>query len=210
MDRTTDTTANDHITRIARTAWLCAFILPLALSALLLGLKSAQAAETVPAAPLALEEELLEGESEVEEENEAEFAAEECEIAEEEAAEGEITAAEAKTFCEEAKAAATGTGAVPSAAGKCVLRSVHAHVAIHHGRLKLTVGYTTTAPVTAVIQLQKGGTRLGSFKRQLGKSGVLRFGERLGSEHGRLVVRIKLPRAGKAGCPSRRLVLFPS
>jgi hypothetical protein len=199
----TDTTAHDHTARIARAAWFCAFVLPLVLAALLLGVKSAQAAspEGNPT-PLAFEEEF-----ELEEENEGEFAEEECEIANEEAKEGEITQAEADTLCKEAKAeaeaASKAAGSSSAAAAECPIHSASAHASIHDDRLKLTIGYTTTSPVTATIQVRGVGT----FKRHLGKSGVLRFSEKLGDRsHGRPVVRIKLP-SGSAGCPARRLVL---
>jgi hypothetical protein len=204
VDGKTDTTAHDPTARIARAAWFCAFVLPLLLAALLLGVKSAQAAspEGSPA-PLSFEEEF-----ELEEEDEGEFAEEECEIANEEVKEGEITQAEADTFCKEARAEAEATsktaGSSSAAAAECPIHSATAHASRHHGRLKLTVGYTTTTPVTATIQVHG----IGTFKRHLGKSGVLRFTEKLGSKpHGRFAVRIKLPASERAGCPSRRLVL---
>ncbi|HET7053032.1 MAG TPA: hypothetical protein VFI09_03840 [Solirubrobacterales bacterium] len=207
VDGNTDTTAHDHTARIARAAWFSAFVLPLVLAALLLGMKSAQAAtpEGNPA-PLAVEEEF-----ELEEETEGEFAEEECEIAREEVEEGEITQAEADTFCAEAKAeagaAGVGTAGSSSAApAVCPIHSASAHATVRHDRLKLTVGYTTTTPVTATIQIHDVGT----FKRHLGKSGVLRFTEQLdGKRHGRFTVRVLLPPTERTGCPSRRLVLFP-
>jgi hypothetical protein len=204
----TDTTAHDHTARIApRMAWFCAFVLPLVLAALLLGVKSAQAASSPPeSAPLAFEEE-FEAEEEGEE-TEAEFAAEECEIADEEFEEGEITKTEADAICKEARGMAKGTAPGPgSAAQQCPIHSASAHASTHNNELKLTLGYTTTTPVTAVIQLRGPGN--GSFKRHLGQSGVLHFTLQLGKRHGRLVVQMKLPANERAGCPSRRLVLFP-
>ena len=212
MDRSADTTANGNSDRIARVAWFCAFVLPLALAALLLGVKSAQAAPPPPErTPSAFEEELF-GEEEFGEEDEAqleaEFAEAECETAKEEAAAGEIAAAEADEVCSEAeeatKEAAAGSGDAASAV--CPIRSAGAHASIHHHRLKLTVGYTTNSPVTAVIQLR--GPLRASFKRRLGKSGVLRFTRALHKRHGRLTVRIKLPASERAACPSHRLVLL--
>lgn len=103
MDRT-DTTAHSHSDRIARAAWFCAFVLPLALAAMLLGVKSAQAAQQSSAATTSVFVEEFELEAEGEEDGQAEdeFAQEECEIAEEEAVEGEISQAEAEEPCEEA------------------------------------------------------------------------------------------------------------
>ncbi|HET9161908.1 MAG TPA: hypothetical protein VFN89_00490 [Solirubrobacterales bacterium] len=203
MDGKTDTTAHDHTARIARAAWLCAFVVPLILAMLLLGVKSTQAAspEGNPA-PLASEEEF-----ELEEEAEGEFAEEECEIADEEVTEGEISQAEADTLCKEAKAEAEAAsktaGSSSAAAAECPIHSATAHASTHNGHLRLTVGYTTAFPVTATIQVHG----IGTFKRHLGKSGVLRFTKKLSKTHGHLVVHIKLAASERAGCPSRRLVL---
>lgn len=91
----------------------------------------------------------------------------------------------------------------------CPLRSAHAHAVTKHDKLKLTIGYTTNESVTTTIQLRKGTVGVETFKRHLGKSGVLRFTEEeLGKGSGKLSVHFKLP-PGSAGCPSRRLVLFP-
>lgn len=201
MDRNTETTAQDHTARIA---WFCAFILPLVLAALLLGVKSAQAAplESEPASS-AFEEEI-----ELEEEDEGDFVEEECGVAREEFEEGELTKPESDAICKEAKEAAreatSGPRSTPS--GECPIHSATAHSSVHNDRLKLTIGYTTNTPVTASIQVHG----IGTFKRHLGKSGVLRFSKKLSNEtHGRTVVRFKLPASESAGCPSRRLVLFP-
>jgi hypothetical protein len=198
-----ETTAHDYTARIARVAWFCAFVLPLLLIALLLGVNSAQAAapEGEPA-PLAFEEEF---EFELGEEDEGEFAEEECATAQEEFEEGELSKAEADEICKEAREAAK-EAAGSSAAGGCPIHSATAHSSIQNDRLKLTIGYTTNTPVTATIQIHG----IGTFKRHLGKSGVLRFSKTLsGAPHGRAVVHIKLPGGERAECPSRRLVLFP-
>lgn len=199
MNGKTDTTAPDHTTRIARAAWFCAFVLPLVLASTLLGVKSSQAAPSPPAesAPLVFEEEL-----ELEE-DEAEFAEEECEIAQEEVDEGALTKAEADAICREAREAAKEATACSSGATECPIHSASAHASTHNDRLKLTIGYTTNTPVAATIQIHG----LGTFKRHLGKSGVLRF---TGEEHGRPIIHIKLAAGERAGCTSRRLVLFPS
>ena len=196
VNRSTGTTAQDHTARIARAAWFCAFILPLVLASLLLGVKTAQAdpapAETAPAA----------FEEEVEDEDEGEFAETECEIAMEEGEEGEITKDEAETLCKEARQAARSEGS-GSTSAECPIHSVSAHASTHHDQLKLTIGYTTNTPVAAIIQIHG----IGTFKRHLDQSGVLRF---TGEEHGRPVIHIKLPASERAGCTPRRLVLFPS
>ncbi|HEX7278156.1 MAG TPA: hypothetical protein VF255_00905 [Solirubrobacterales bacterium] len=98
--------------------------------------------------------------------------------------------------------------AEPFPGDECPLRSVRAHASTKHDKLKLTIGYTTNEPVTTTIQLRKGTVGVETFKRHLGKSGVLRFTEELGKGSGKLSVHFKLP-SGSAGCPSRRLVLFP-
>jgi hypothetical protein len=205
VEGSTDTTAHRQAKRIARLARLFAFVVPLILASLLLGIRSAQAA--VPAlgpVPLAFEEEFG-----FEEEDEDEFAEEECEIAEEELKEGELSAADANAICKEAEGEGETAGPSSAATAECPIHSATAHAAtLHDNRLKLTLGYTTNTPVNATIQLRKGSTKIGSFKRHLAKSGVLRFTDQMGKEHGRLAVRIKLP-PGSAGCPSRRLVLFP-
>jgi hypothetical protein len=212
VNRSAETTAHNHSDRIARIAWFCAFVLPLALAALLLGVKSAPAASPAPeAAPLAFEDG-FEAEAEGEEDEaqlEAELAREECEIAEEEATEGEIAVAEAKEICTEAAAAtreaATGQGS--NRADECPIHSASAHASTQNDKLKLTVGYTTTTAVTATIQLS--GPVKASFKRHLGKSGVLRFTRPMPKKaHGSPVVHIELPAAERSSCPPRRLVLL--
>jgi len=183
VDRDTDTTAPGHTDRIARAAWLCAFVLPLILAALLLGAKSSQAAPSIPGlAPLALEEEL--GLEEEDEQEEAEFAELECELAEEEAAEGEISAAEADAVCREAEEIARGGAAGPSSAtGKrCPLRSAHAHASLRGNKLKLTIGYTTARATGATVEVRSGKKRIASVHRRLGRSGVLRITKKLGKK----------------------------
>ncbi len=90
----------------------------------------------------------------------------------------------------------------------CPLRSARAYAVTKDDKLKLTISYTTNEPFTTAIQLRKGAVGIETFKRHLRKSGVLRFTEELGKGSGRLSVHFKL-QSGSAGCPSRRLVLFP-
>jgi hypothetical protein len=197
VNRSTETTAHDQTARIARVAWLCAFVLPLVLAGLLLGVKSVQATGPPPSlTPFAFEEEgeeelALEEEEEEDggdEEAEAEFAEAECEIAEEEAAEGEITQADAEALCKEAQDFAR--AGPSSTAERCPIRSTRAHASLRRHRLKLTIGYTTTDPTKATIQIRKVGT----FKRQLGRSGVIRITKKLGKKQpGRVVISIKAP-----------------
>lgn len=196
MEGNTDTPAHRQVERLVRLAWVLTFVVPLFLAALLLGVKSAQAAPSnVGTAPYALEEEP---------EEEGEFVEEECELAEVEFELGEISKSEADETCREAEAAQS--AASPSR--ECPLRSARAHAAINKGRLKLTLGYTTVESVEATIQVSLGSTQIGSFKRHLGKSGVLRFTAKPRRKHaGRVLVRIMLPSDG-GGCPSDRLVFF--
>lgn len=92
----------------------------------------------------------------------------------------------------------------------CALRSAKAHAVLKGNKLKLTIGYTTSEPVKADVDVHYGSTRLGQFKRHLRRSGVLRVTKRLKENRGegRSRLRIELDTEG-VGCPSRRLVLFP-
>ena len=141
-----------------------AFVVALVLAVLLLGVKSAQASPLPGLVPLP---------SKKNSKKRAEFAEEECDDAEEEFKEGELSKAEATAICTEAEAEADGDTAGQSSAsnGECPIHSAIAHASTHHDQLKLTIGYTTTVPVSAAIQIHG----VGSFKRHLGKSGVLRF-----------------------------------
>ena len=148
------------------------------------------AAPASPPAPFAAEFE-LEGE---EPEEGWEFE-EECEEGE------ELYEEEGEEFCAEPDGeAATGE--------ECPLRSARVHAVARRNKLKLTIGYTSRRPVRATIRIRQGGTRLGSFKRRLGRSGVLRFTERLAKKRGRrVVVRIQAPSPGRY-CAVDDAVLF--
>ena len=118
---------------------------------------------------------------------------------------------EADPLCEEEAAEAEAEEeAEAEAASACPLRSAKGHASLNHGKLKVTIGYTTNEPTRARIKLRYGKTKLGSLKRNLGASGVLRFTKALKGKQRttRLPARIELSAEG-AGCPSRRLVLFP-
>lgn len=201
MEGNTDTTTPQKAQRIARLAWHFAFVVPLILATLLLGVSSAQAASPLPAVvPLAFEEEeeLEEG---LEEEVEGEFAEAECEIAEEEAAEGEIPQTEADALCREAQAFAEAGGSAATTGG-CPIRSARAHASLKRHKLKLTIGYTTSTPTKATIQIPK----LGTFKRKLGRSGVIRIAKKLGKRQPRrIVVRITAPSCAKAQTSSAKV-----
>jgi hypothetical protein len=92
-----------------------------------------------------------------------------------------------------------------SSGGGCPLRSAHGHAATLHDRLKVTIGYTSSEPTAAKIQIQAGAHPM-SFRRHLGKSGVLRFTEKRGEQHGNRVVVLIQP-TGAVKCSARRLVL---
>jgi hypothetical protein len=92
---------------------------------------------------------------------------------------------------------------------ECPLRSAHAHASTKHEKLKLTIGYTTNEPFNARITIQRGSVQLSSVRRHLGHSGVLRFSEKLDERGGKKIVTSIAPADKSAGCPSRRLVLFP-
>jgi hypothetical protein len=176
VDGNTDTTAHDRTARIARVAWFATFVAPLILAALLLGVKSAQAASPLPSLTLLA----------FEEEDEAEFAEAECEIAKEEVEEGELSKAEGDEICREddgeGRKTASGSDAAPE---ECLLRSVQARLVADDspGGVRLTVGYTTYEPTTATVDLSarggKGLLHLGTAKRHFGRSGVIRLTESL-------------------------------
>jgi hypothetical protein len=165
-------------------------LLLLVLSLLAVGAAQAHAAVKIEtsAAP-------FEPTAELSEEGEAE---EECFEAPEE--DGE-EATEGDEECEEAD------GSEASSAESCPLRSAHAHAATQHDTLKVTIGYTTNEPVAAKIQLRASGSAPKTFKRHLSRSGILRFSEALGGSRNPKVTVLIEP-VGRAGCPSRRLVLF--
>ncbi len=91
----------------------------------------------------------------------------------------------------------------------CPLRSAHAHAVTRQDKLKLTIGYTTNEPFSARITIQRGSVQIGSVRRYLGHSGVLRFAEKLAERGGKKIVANIAAADRSAGCPSRRLVLFP-
>ncbi|HWM53773.1 MAG TPA: hypothetical protein VNO20_00040 [Solirubrobacterales bacterium] len=90
----------------------------------------------------------------------------------------------------------------------CPLRSASAHAVTKRDKLKLTIGYTTNEPFDARITIQRGSVQIGSVRRHLGHSGVFRFAEKLDERGGKIVANIAAT-GRSAGCPSRRLVLFP-
>jgi hypothetical protein len=118
----------------------------------------------------------------------------------EEAEELEADSEEAEEVCAESDETES------DAASGCPLRSAHAHAATPHHKLKVTVGYTSSEPVTAKIQIQ-AGARAETFTRHLGRSGVLRFTEKLGDRHGDQVV-VRIQPTGASECSPRRLALF--
>jgi hypothetical protein len=77
-------------------------------------------------------------------------------------------------------------------------------------RLRLTIGYTATAPTRARIEIRAGKRKLGTVSRRLGHSGVIRLNKRLSEGDGKRVrLRFRLPKRALASCATRRLVLFP-
>jgi hypothetical protein len=192
VEGNTDTTAHRQTAPIARIAWFVTFVVPLVLAALLLGMKSAQAAPPVPGlTPLAFEEEF-----EGEEASEGEFEAGGCEIAEEEFEEGELGETAVEVACDEVENEGGKKAAAPSAVApeECLLRSAHAQAVAFpkQDSLKLTVGYTTYEPVAATVEIGKGSARIGSVHRHLGRIGVLRIVKSLARDRApsQLVVRI--------------------
>jgi hypothetical protein len=164
---------------VVRIAWMATFVVPLVLAGLLLAVKTAHATPAGPTiVPLAFEEEF-----ELEDEGEGEGNSEdECAEATKEFEEGDLEEADLEDICEEAedqdKKRAAGPGAV--APEECLVRSARARVVAYatHNTVRLTVGYTTYEPTTATIEYDltggKGSLHLGTEKRHLGRSGVLR------------------------------------
>lgn len=199
--------APDRPAQVDRIAWLVTFVVPLVLAALLLTVKTAQAAEPL-SSPVTLEEVL---EAEIEET--IELTPEDACIEAEEAFEmDELTEDEVEEVCEEEEESEPdpkGKDERDSGPAVCPIRSANAHASTKNDRLKLTIGYTATAPTNAIFEVKLGSSRLAAFQRHLGNSGVVRFSKPLGENaNGKLTVRIKLP-GGGVGCPSRRLVLSP-
>jgi hypothetical protein len=183
----------------------------LLLSGLLLAAGGAHGASAgTPADEVAFEE-AFEGESEEAGEGEEEQG--QCETAEEEVEADELGQNDADEICEEeAEEGRKKTSGPGKTAEDCVLRSAHANAAVNDrsNKLKLTLGYTTYEPASATIEIGKGANHVATLHRHLGRSGVLRIIDTVRSQHlKRLVVQIKLPSARSAGCPFRRLVLFP-
>jgi hypothetical protein len=128
---------------------------------------------------------------------------EEGEEVEGEEVEEEVGCEEPEEACEES---ADESGDA-SSAGSCPLRSAQGHASTRRNKLKVTVGYTTYRPVDATIQIRQGSTDVGTFERHLERSGVLRFTEKVGKKQGKRVI-VQIDPTERAGCPSRRLVLF--
>jgi hypothetical protein len=167
---------------IARVAWLATFVVPLVLAGLLLAVKTAHAAPAGNAiVPLAFEEE-LEGE-----EGEGELDEAACEVAEEGLEEGEFEAVEVEDICEEAEGGGKGKAAASGSVApeECLVRSTHARVVVYasHNVVRLTLGYTTYEPTAATLDYRlvggRGSLSMGTAKRQLGRSGVLRLSKGL-------------------------------
>lgn len=144
-------------------------------------------------------------------------AAEEAEEADESAlVEDAIEDCEVDLLCgeeadaEEAEGAEDEDEAEATYPPECLLRDAKAHAVLKKHRLKITIGYTTSEPTKARIHLRYGATQLGSLRRQLRLSGVLRITKKLNDKQDgdRLPLRVELDPEG-VGCPSRRLVLFP-
>lgn len=156
---------------------------------LILGIANAAAAQGASDPPTASDPGIQLGEEEL--------AEEECV---EEVEELEANPAEAEEACEELDESEE------SGASACPLRSAHAHAAVQHERLKVTVGYMSSEPLLAKIQILAGAARAETFRRHLGRSGVLRFAEKVNEHHGNRVV-VLIQATGAAECSARRLVL---
>jgi hypothetical protein len=175
----------------------------LLLSGLLLAAAGAQGAPAKAAATASALEEDFEGleEEPEEEESEDETVEAECETAREEADEGELGIAEVDEICAEVTTAGKrtkkGAGSGSVAPEECRLRSARAHAAVNAAgnQLKLTIGYTTYAPVGATVEVRKGSRRIATKSLRLGRSGVLRIVKNLGKTEApkQVVVHLAVP-----------------
>jgi hypothetical protein len=166
----------------------------LALLALLLTASTALAEEVAETAAPSFAEPEVQFTQEIEWDEEGEEACVE--------AEDESPAEEAEGPCEEFEEEES------SEAEECPLRSTRAHGSTTHDRLRITVGYTTYRPAAATIQIGSGANKLGTFKRHLGRSGVLRFTEKGIAKHGkRIMVHVRVPSAQRY-CADDAAVLF--
>jgi len=201
----------DHSNRIARIAWFCAFVLPLILAIVLLVVKSADAIPPLPGPAAqaiegeAEEEAEEEGEEEQlqaeEEAQEGEEAQAECELTREEFEEGEASKGEVEEACSGGQ-----RGGGSNAGNGCPLRSAHVHAIQKHGRLKVTIGYTSAAPTAATIEVRAGSRRIASLRRKLGMSGVIRIAKKVrGKAVRRISVRIKAPSCSKPKTASAKV-----
>src|ERR1044072_255284 len=97
--------------------------------------------------------------------------------------EEEEEAEDAEEVEEECEAEAEDAGFSP--AEDCYLRTARARVVAYPERnmLRLTLGYTTYTPARATVEYgAKSDPRLGTVRRQLGRSGVLRLSKHLGGK----------------------------
>jgi hypothetical protein len=154
-------------------------------------------------------EEALRAEEEDEEFLGEDFLAEElggtdCELAHEALEEGLLTPTDVEDLCtaeeewlaevEGRSSRASSSRARRKARSQCSLRSTKAHVAARRKRLRLMIGYTTSAPTKVRIEIHVGKHRLGVVKRHVGRSGVLRIARRVGKRwSGKVRVRVKDP-----------------
>ncbi|HMC49194.1 MAG TPA: hypothetical protein VKH20_00970 [Solirubrobacterales bacterium] len=107
---------------------------------------------------------------------------------------------------EECEAEAEDAGFSP--AEDCYLRTATARVVAYPDRemMRLTLGYTTYTPAPATVEYgAKKDPHLGSVRRQLGRSGVLRLSKHLASGQmtkvetsGHFTVTVRVPEAPRA------------
>jgi hypothetical protein len=106
---------------------------------------------------------------------------------------------------EECEAEAEDAGFSP--ADDCYLRTARARVVAYPERkmMRLTLGYTTYTPAMATVEYgAKSDPRLGTVRRQLGRSGVIRLSKHLGGREmahlqasRRFTVTVHVPEAAR-------------
>jgi hypothetical protein len=161
---------------VARLAWLATFVVPLVLAGLLLVAKAAHATPATPVVRFAGEADEIGDEVEI---------GEVCEEGEEELEEEELGEDAEEACAADAGATSKVAGSGSIAPEECLVRSATARLVAHdsHNTVRLTVGYTTYEPTAAVVEYglsgKDGSLHLGTAKRQLGRSGVLRLSKSL-------------------------------
>ena len=137
----------------------------------------------------------------------------------EEEAEEETETEEEEEFCEEEPeeceevedAEMSGKAKRSRATHECMVRSLSGHAIAdsENRKLKVTLGYTTYEPLAATIEIRIGSVRIGSVRRHLGISGVLRINEKLGKATVKRVIILVRTSAAPRRCEKLQTEKIP-